>query len=65
MKRFKSYKPGEQMKLNWKKNFLRAVCCDCAVVHDVVFTVAGDTLTLQAWRNNKMTRLVRAGKKKV
>lgn len=53
---FPQRRPGEPVRLNWKKQVLRFACCDCALVHNIRFTVTADTITLMAWRNDKLTK---------
>lgn len=52
---FPQRKPGEAVRLNWKKQVLRFACCDCALVHNIKFTVEGEILTLRAYRNKRLT----------
>ena len=59
IKDFPYYKPGEPLVLNWKKQILRAACCNCALVHNVKFKVKNEKLTLQVWENKKMTKILR------
>lgn len=33
----------------------RLACCDCGLVHDVVFAIEDEKLGMAVWRNNRAT----------
>lgn len=41
------------------------VCCDCSLTHNVLYRLRGTKLTLQVWRDDRTTALIRAQIKKV
>ncbi len=56
---FPQRKPNETIKVNWENQVLRWACCDCALVHNIRFSVKGQTLTLRATINKTLTKRFR------
>ena len=51
--------PGEEVTLDWKNRDYLMACCDCHLVHRFQFTVDGDNLIIQGWRENARTGALR------
>ena len=55
MARIKRYTENEPLDLEWRKEDLKFVCCDCGLVHRIRFAVAGKWLRARARRDNRST----------
>lgn len=58
-KKYPVIKAGQPVKFKWKNTTLYFACCDCALVHTIVYDVAGDVLTMRTWRDVKETKRLR------
>ena len=48
-------KNNEKIKIPWKKEKHRIICCDCGLVHDLDFEVVGENIIMRAFRMEKET----------
>ena len=49
----------EKLDFNWRKQILRFQCCDCGLVHDVKYIIAGRRIRVITTRNNRATGQIR------
>lgn len=61
--RYRQREDGEGFVVPVERVF-RLACCDCGLVHDVVFALEGKTLAMAAKRNNRATAAKRRRAKK-
>ncbi len=50
---------GEKTVIDLKEGLLHFQCCDCGLVHDMIFEAWEDKLILRIWRNNRSTGQLR------
>lgn len=58
---------GEPQKYWLRKNgkaVVGIVCCDCSLVHDMVFTPRKHYILVRAWRDEELTKALRKQYKK-
>ena len=57
---------GDAFAINYNKDDLVISCCDCGLVHRLAITKPNnipDTIIIQVWRDNKLTKKVRKANK--
>ena len=52
-------KAGQKVRLEWENTDYKMACCDCNLVHRMRFTLEGDTMVMQGWRDNRATAQLR------
>lgn len=58
-KLYPDYRAGEKVTIRFKQEDFNMACCDCNLVHKLRFTVKGNTLIMQVWRDNRATAQLR------
>lgn len=61
MKKYPPIKPGQRVKIPWRKEDYKMACCDCGLVHRLRFKVLNNSqeIVMQAWRDNRATAQLR------
>ncbi len=58
-KKYPQVHAGQAIEFNWHKKDYLVACCDCHLVHRFRFIVAGHTLRIRTWRDNRKTAALR------
>ncbi len=56
---YPSYKAGEAVEIDWRRQDFKFQCCDCGLVHRMRFIAAGHRLRFRVWRDSRATGQMR------
>ena len=59
MKLYPDIGAGEGIAIAWETEDLKFACCDCNLVHRLIFRVEGDKVIVSGWRDNRATAQLR------
>ncbi len=64
---YKVLKPGDPTVRHHREEGLFIACCDCGLVHHVIYEIDDEHIIRRAWRDNRLTgahrRLIAGGRK--
>ena len=47
------YEENEPIEINWRKQDLQMICCQCGFMHRLKFVVSGHELRMRAYREER------------